>query len=356
MADGLTERAAVEAVLAEFCDPESGRNVLEAGQIHNLVLGDGHLRVTLGLTTHSAPLWQETGQQLQQMLCGRFADLSSVAVDVEVHERPPEKAGAMGLECKSTLVVGSGKGGVGKSTIAACLAYGLKNAGCRVGLMDADVYGPSLPHLLGVRTRPVIADNRLQPILVDGLRVMSMGLLVPSEEAVVWRGPMLHSAITQFLRDTNWGPLDYLIIDMPPGTGDVALSLSQLLPITGAVVVCTPQDLALLDAVKAIAMFRKVNISVLGLVENMSYFECPGCGARHAIFGRGGARARAEQLNVAFLGEVPINMQIRIRGDDGRTAGNLDDESSAPYLKALCHALVKRVVAERGRSTPLPSL
>jgi ATP-binding protein involved in chromosome partitioning len=296
----------------------------------------------------------ETVSVVLAALCARFG-----AIPTEGKETAgmAEKLGEMGLDCKNVVVVGSGKGGVGKSTIAACLAYGLKNAGCRVGLMDSDVYGPSLPHLLGVsQKRPVVADNRLQPILVDDLKVMSMGLLVPSEEAVVWRGPMLHSAITQFLRDTHWGQLDYLIIDMPPGTGDIALTLSQLLPITGAVVVCTPQDVALLDAVKAIAMFRKVNISVLGLVENMSYFACPSCGTRYDIFGSGGARARAEQLNVPFLGEVPINMQIRIRGDGGQTADNLDDESSAPYLKAVCDALVKRVGAERGRSAPLPSL
>ena len=176
------------------------------------------------------------------------------------------------------IAVGSGKGGVGKSTIAASIAYGLKNGGATVGLMDADVYGPSIPHLLGVNERPHLENNRLQPVMKDGLRVMSMGFLVPPGEAVVWRGPMLHGAITQFLRDTEWGPLDYLIIDMPPGTGDIALTLSQLLPLTGAVVVCTPQDVALLDAVKAIAMFRKVHIPLLGMVENMSYFICPDCG------------------------------------------------------------------------------
>ena len=191
-----------------------------------------------------------------------------------MHDRPAERIGEIGLAAKAVIAVGSGKGGVGKSTIAASLAYGLCKAGAKVGLMDADVYGPSIPHLIGVTADPT-GRRRIQPIEVDGLKVMSMGFVVPPGEAVVWRGPMLHGAITQFLRETAWGDLDYLIIDMPPGTGDIALTLSQLLPLSGAVVVCTPQDVALLDAVKAIAMFRKVNIPILGMVENMSDFLCP---------------------------------------------------------------------------------
>ena len=190
----------------------------------------------------------------------------------------------------------------------------------------------------------------------DGLRVMSMGFLVPPGEAVVWRGPMLHGAITQFLRDTEWGPLDYLIIDMPPGTGDIALTLSQLLPLTGAVVVCTPQDVALLDAVKAIAMFRKVNIPLLGMVENMSYFTCPECGKRSDIFGSGGARQRAAELDVPFLGEVPINIGIRLRGDAGETGGNFADEATAGYLREICQRLVRQISASHKAAPPLPSL
>ena len=185
---------------------------------------------------------------------------------------------------------------------------------------------------------------------------MRMGFLVPPGEAVVWRGPMLHGAITQFLRDTDWGDLDYLVIDMPPGTGDIALTLSQLLPLVGAVVVCTPQDVALLDAVKAIAMFRKVNIPLLGMVENMSYFICPDCGKRYDIFGSGGAQRRAAELDVPFLGEVPINIGIRERGDAGETSGNFTDATTSDFFQQICLRLVRQMTAGHKAQPPMPSL
>jgi ATP-binding protein involved in chromosome partitioning len=222
--------------------------------------------------------------------------------------------------------------------------------------MDADMYGPSIPHLLGVNERPTLVEGKLQPIVRDGLRVMSMGFLVPPGEAVVWRGPMLHGAITQFLRDTDWGDLDYLVIDMPPGTGDIALTLSQLLPLSGAVVVCTPQDVALLDAVKAIAMFRKVSIPLLGMVENMSYFICPDCGKRYNIFGSGGAQRRAAELDVPFLGEVPISIGIRERGDAGQTSGNFADTATADFFQQICLRLVRQMTAGHKAQPPMPSL
>jgi ATP-binding protein involved in chromosome partitioning len=223
--------------------------------------------------------------------------------------------------------------------------------------MDADVYGPSIPHLLGMGdAHPQAINRRLQPIEKDGLRVMSMGFIVPPGEAVVWRGPMLHGAITQFLRDTDWGDLDYLVIDMPPGTGDIALTLSQLLPLTGAVVVCTPQDVALLDASKAIAMFRKVNIPILGIVENMSYFVCPDTGKRYDIFGSGGAKRKAEEVEAPFLGEVPIQIPIRERGDAGETGGNFSDEASAWFLREICDNLVKNLAEQHCEEPVMPSL
>jgi ATP-binding protein involved in chromosome partitioning len=280
----------------------------------------------------------------------------SVSIELTEFARPPQKIGQIGLAAKTVVAVGSGKGGVGKSTIAAALALGLSRAGSKVGLMDADVYGPSIPHLLGVNRRPEVIENRIQPIEVSGLKVISMGFLVPPGEAVVWRGPMLHGAITQFLRDTAWGELDYLVIDLPPGTGDIALTLSQLLPLSGAVVVCTPQDVALLDAVKAVAMFRKVNIPILGMVENMSGFVCPDCGKRYDIFGSGGARRRAEELGIAFLGEVPINIQIRVLGDQGRTAENFDDPVAGKSLLSIAENLVRNLSRKPHEAAPLPVL
>jgi ATP-binding protein involved in chromosome partitioning len=282
--------------------------------------------------------------------------IEKVTVRRATLDRPPEPIGEIGLRVKSVIAVGSGKGGVGKSTIAASLALGMQRAGSKVGLMDADVYGPSIPHLLGVSQRPQVADNRIQPIDVNGMPVISMGFLVPPGEAVVWRGPMLHGAITQFLRDTEWGPLDYLVIDMPPGTGDIALTLSQLLPLTGAVVVCTPQDVALLDAVKAIAMFRKVNIPVLGMVENMSGFLCPDCGKRYDIFGSGGARQRAEELGVPFLGEVPINISIREFGDEGRAVAAFDDPQAGSYLEKIVYQLTKYLADSASVTPQMPKL
>ena len=352
MADVPVTREMVEKVLAELPDPETGRSLARMEQIRHIGIDGRGVEVTLGLTTWSGLLWEETRAEAERLLREKLPPGTDVRVRVVEFVRPPERIGEIGLTAKSVIAVGSGKGGVGKSTIAASLAYGLKNSGAAVGLMDADVYGPSIPHLLGVNERPHLENNRLQPIVKDGLRVMSMGFLVPPGEAVVWRGPMLHGAITQFLRDTDWGDLDYLIIDMPPGTGDIALTLSQMLPLTGAVVVCTPQDVALLDAVKAIAMFRKVNIPMLGMVENMSYFLCPDCGKRYDIFGTGGAERRAAELDVPFLGEVPINIGIRERGDAGNTAGNFGDEATAQLLpryllQASCGRSARRTKPSR---------
>lgn len=348
--------AALEAAVADFKDPETGRPAAKLGQLRDLRVDGASASLTLALTTHSAPLWQETQQSLHDLLKTRLPGLTEVRVNLAVHERPPMQIGQIGLTAKSVIAVGSGKGGVGKSTMAATIALGLQRAGAKVGLMDADVYGPSIPHLLGVDGKPAAADNKIMPIMAGPMPVMSMGFLVPPGEAVVWRGPMLHGAITQFLRDTAWGALDYLIIDMPPGTGDIALTLSQMLPLTGAVVVCTPQEVALLDAVKAIAMFRKVNIPVLGMVENMSGFICPDCGKKYEIFGSGGARRKAEELNVPFLGEVPLNMQIRLHGDEGLTATNFEDKIVGPYLTKIVTTLVRNAAQSAAIKPPMPSL
>ncbi|HTM52387.1 MAG TPA: Mrp/NBP35 family ATP-binding protein [Pirellulales bacterium] len=352
----LPDESAVREAIADFPDPETGRPLAETGQLGPLRVQADKIGVAIRLSSHSAVLKDEVRDEIIGRLRQRFPGVKGIEIEFLPFERRPEKIGQIGLAAKSVIAVGSGKGGVGKSTIAASLAFGLSRAGSSVGLMDADVYGPSIPHLLGVSRRPEVVEGRIQPVEAGGLKVMSMGFLVPPGEAVVWRGPMLHGAITQFLRDTAWGELDFLIIDMPPGTGDIALTLSQLLPLSGAVVVCTPQDVALLDAVKAVAMFRKVNIPLLGMVENMSGFVCPDCGKRYDIFGSGGARQRAAELGIAFLGDVPIQIGIRVAGDEGRTAGNFDDPQAAPYLSAICKNLVRNLARAREEAGVLPTL
>jgi ATP-binding protein involved in chromosome partitioning len=350
--------ADIEKALADFKDPETGLAILGQKQIRDVKVQNGAASLTLALSTHSAPLWKETQQRLTDFLRARLPDLTSASVNLAVHDRAPQKLGQVGLTAKSVIAVGSGKGGVGKSTIAASLALALKRAGSKVGLLDTDVYGPSIPHLLGLEGAPppAVVDGKVPPVLFDGMPVMSMGFLLPPGKAVVWRGPMLHSYVTQFLRDVAWGDLDYLIIDMPPGTGDIALSLSQVLPVTGSVIVCTPQQVALLDAERAISMFRTVNIPILGMVENMSGFICEKCGQRYDIFGSGGARQKAEELGVPFLGEVPLNMQIRTSGDAGDMLSNFDNPIVGPSLEKIASTLVRNLAQTAAASPPMMQL
>ena len=277
----------------------------------------------------------------------------------------PEKAaphahgpahGAAGIPGVAAIIaVASGKGGVGKSTVAINLALALHDLGLKVGVLDADIYGPSLPKLLAIRERPeVISGTRLRPIVRHGMPVMSIGFLVEEETPMIWRGPMVMSALTQMLREVEWGTLDVMVVDMPPGTGDAQLTMAQQVPLKGAVIVSTPQDLALIDARRGIAMFRRVNVPVLGIVENMSTFICPQCGARSDIFGHGGARPEAERLGVPFLGEVPLAIEIREKSDAGAPV-----VASAP---AGVHARHFRDIAARVRdglgvaSRPAPKI
>ena len=228
----------------------------------------------------------------------------------------PSPIGVPGVE--AIIAVASGKGGVGKSTTAVNLALGLRDLGLKVGILDADIYGPSLPKLLAIKERPqTLGGTRLKPITRYGLTVMSIGFLIDEETPMIWRGPMVISALTQMLREVEWGALDVMVVDMPPGTGDAQLTMAQQVPLKGAVIVSTPQDLALIDARRGIAMFRRVNVPVLGIIENMSYFLCPQCGTRSDIFSHGGARHEAERLGVPFLGEVPLHMDIREKSDAG---------------------------------------
>ncbi|HTO61885.1 MAG TPA: Mrp/NBP35 family ATP-binding protein [Bradyrhizobium sp.] len=242
---------------------------------------------------------------------------------VSAHRPPQSPTSPMSRQAEipgvaAVIAVASGKGGVGKSTTAVNLALGLRDLGLRVGLLDADIYGPSIPRLTGLHEKPELTDERkMIPLQRFGLSIMSIGFLVEEDTAMIWRGPMVMSAINQMLRDVAWGTLDVLVVDMPPGTGDAQLTLAQNVPLKGAVIVSTPQDLSLIDARRGLAMFRKVNVPVLGIVENMSYFQCPHCGSRSDIFGHGGARHEAERLGVPFLGEIPLHMAIRETSDSG---------------------------------------
>ncbi len=266
---------------------------------------------------------------------------------VSAHKPPQSPNSPMAKQAEipgvaAVIAVASGKGGVGKSTTALNLALGLRDLGLRVGLLDADIYGPSVPRLTGIREKPQLNDDRkMIPIVRFGLAIMSIGFLVEEETAMIWRGPMVMSAITQMLRDVAWGTLDVLVVDMPPGTGDAQLTLAQNVPLKGAIIVSTPQDLSLIDARRGLAMFKKVNVPVLGIVENMSYFQCPHCGTKSDIFGHGGARHEAERLAVPFLGEIPLHMAIRATSDSGTPV--VESEPDGP------HAAIYRAIGAKVR-------
>ncbi|HRP80002.1 MAG TPA: iron-sulfur cluster carrier protein ApbC [Aquamicrobium sp.] len=261
--------------------------------------------------------------------------------------RQPAKRGVPGVE--AIIAVASGKGGVGKSTTAVNLALGLAAEGLKVGILDADIYGPSMPRLLGIKGRPETVDGKvLKPMEKYGLKAMSIGFLVDEETPMIWRGPMVISALTQMLREVQWGALDVLVVDMPPGTGDAQLTMAQQVPLAGAVIVSTPQDLALIDARKGLNMFRKVDVPLLGIVENMSYFIAPDTGARYDIFGHGGARREAERLGVPFLGEVPLTMDVRETSDAGTpVVVSAPDGAQAQAYRAIAAKVQERIAAEQ---------
>jgi ATP-binding protein involved in chromosome partitioning len=310
-------------------------------QIETILVQEGHILVTLVIHADEAKRYEtirrNMTEKLQALPRVQSAKIILTAQRDASTERElvpaPMKTGhtaiknlstaarAFAPEVKHIIAVASGKGGVGKSTVSVNLAVSLAQAGLRVGLLDADIYGPSAPLLLGVQgQKPVQEDDYLLPLEVHGIKMMSMGLLTQSDMPLIWRGPMVQSAIQQLLRDVKWGALDILILDMPPGTGDAQLTVAQKVPLKGAVIVSTPQDIALLDAVKGIEMFRKVNVPILGLVENMSQFCCPSCGTMSPIFGHGGAQQKAETLGVPFLGALPLIADIRHHSDAGTPA------------------------------------
>ncbi|HLH96051.1 MAG TPA: iron-sulfur cluster carrier protein ApbC [Xanthobacteraceae bacterium] len=324
--------------LARVTGPD-GVALPASGKLSEVLVTDGKVFFSITVDAAAVPAWERVRDQAEaaaRAVPGVQSALVALTAERNATERSPaarpaqtpraaaapgprgapSPIGVPGVE--AIIAVASGKGGVGKSTTAVNLALGLRDLGLKVGILDADIYGPSLPKLLAIREKPQTAGGtRLKPIIRHGLTAMSIGFLIEEETPMIWRGPMVISALTQMLREVDWGELDVMVVDMPPGTGDAQLTMAQQVPLKGAVIVSTPQDLALVDARRGIAMFRRVNVPVLGIIENMSYFLCPHCGTRSDIFAHGGARHEAERLSVPFLGEVPLHMDIREKSDAG---------------------------------------
>jgi ATP-binding protein involved in chromosome partitioning len=306
--------------LATVQDPDLHRDLVSLGMIEELAVADGRVSFTLVLTTAACPVRGELEDQCRAAVATvpgvREVVLNTISRMRKPKDPTADRKALPGVA--QVIAIGAGKGGVGKSTVAANLAVALAATGARVGLLDGDIYGPNLPRMLGVHRQPSQRDGKILPLEAWGLRFMSMGLLVEQGEAVVWRGPMLHGAIKSFLHDVDWGELDYLLVDLPPGTGDVQLSLIQQTFVAGAVVVTTPSTVSIEDAVKAVAMFGKLSVPVLGVIENMSYFVCPECHTRHDIFNTGAGEARALAMGLTFLGAVPLHPDVRAAGDEGK--------------------------------------
>jgi ATP-binding protein involved in chromosome partitioning len=318
------------AVLAAVQDPDLHKDIVSLGFVKDVEIRGGEVDFTIELTTPACPVKDDLKAQAESRVRAIPGVTQARArMTANVRARAPfAREPIPGI--RNVLTVGAGKGGVGKSTTAVNIALALRLKGARVGLLDGDVYGPNVPQMLGIRTPPdVTEDKKLVPPEAHGLKVVSMGMLVPPDQAVIWRGPMLHSAMQQFMREVVWGELDYLVVDLPPGTGDVSLSMAQSVPVAGAVLVTTPQGVSISDVRKAVAMYRQLNIPILGVVENMSYFVCGHCQERTEIFGHGGGAAMAAELGIPFLGEIPIDTRLREGGDDGRPIVGLAPDAPA---------------------------
>jgi ATP-binding protein involved in chromosome partitioning len=361
-----------EQVLAALDGVKSpdGVPLPKSGTLSEVVAGDGKVFFSITVDAGAVKAWEPVRQRAEDAVRA-LAGVQSALVALTAERKagaPSPRPGAAPAGARATpraesvqgipgvgaiIAVASGKGGVGKSTTAVNLALGLSALGLKVGILDADIYGPSLPKLLAIKERPqTLGGTRLKPITRYGLTVMSIGFLIDEETPMIWRGPMVISALTQMLREVEWGTLDIMVVDMPPGTGDAQLTMAQQVPLKGAVIVSTPQDLALIDARRGISMFKRVNVPVLGIVENMSYFECPECGTRSDIFGHGGARREAARHGVPFLGEVPLHMTIREKSDAGLpvVATEPDGPHAAAYRSIA--AAVRDQLQAGGRAAP----
>jgi ATP-binding protein involved in chromosome partitioning len=360
--------AAVLETLKGIVDPDHGKDIITLGRVSGLVVRGSNVGFTIEVEAERGPALEPLRKAAEDAVMALPGVTSVTAVLTAERAAPPAgpaqsaPQAPQGSQAPRPLVPGvthiiavaSGKGGVGKSTVAANLALALKADGLRVGVLDADIYGPSMPRMLGIYGQPQSRDGKiLEPMENYGLKVMSIGFLIKEDTPMIWRGPMVIGALEQMMRDVNWGELDVLVVDMPPGTGDAQLTLAQRVPLAGVVIVSTPQDIALLDARKGLAMFRKVNVPVLGIVENMSTFICPNCGHESQIFAHGGARACAEELKVPFLGEIPLNMEIRETSDSGApvTVSAPESENAARFreiARAVRNALERAGQAKDG--------
>ena len=309
-------------------DPDLHKDIVTLNMVREMTYEKGTAAFQLVLTTPACPMKEHLENECRKALMA-VPGVQAVEIDTrsEVAKRMSPESAEFLTDVKNVLFVGSGKGGVGKSTTAVNMAIALAQTGATVGLLDADVYGPNIPMMMGSEAQLRGAGSKVIPAEAYGITLMSAGFVIKPEQAMIWRGPIVHRLLTQFLSDVHWGERDYLVVDLPPGTGDAPLSLAQSIPGAGAVIVCTPQDVALADARKAIGMFQQLRVPILGIVENMSYFLCPRCDERTEIFSHGGARQAAEAMGVPFLGEVPLNVAIREGGDNGRPITAIDPDS-----------------------------
>jgi ATP-binding protein involved in chromosome partitioning len=368
----VTQQAVLDA-LRGVSDPEQQRDIVSLGLVRDLTIAESEVTFTLAFTGQS-PASKATLHSTASRVVGQIPGVSKVQVKMggAPGARPqgaahghahgphqsagPQQSAAFIPEVKHTIAVSSGKGGVGKSTVSVNLAVALRQSGAAVGIIDADVYGPDIPLMLGSRGRPGMFENRIIPVEVHGLKMMSIGLLVNDREPLVWRGPMIHSFIQQMLKDVAWGALDHLVFDMPPGTGDAQLSLSQVIPLSGVVMVTTPQEVALLDVRKAIGMFQKLNVPILGIVENMSYFVAPDTGKRYAIFGEGGGQRLVAEYSVPLLAQIPLDPETRLGGDEGTPITLRRPESAQAKTFRELAVAVRRRLDELAALRPLPKI
>ncbi len=353
----ISEQDVLEA-LRPIIDPDFGKSIVDLGFVKNVAIDGGRVAFAIELTTPACPVKEEFQKAARERVSA-IAGVDQVDVSMTSQTRGSGRSGETPETknllpgVKNTIAVASGKGGVGKSTTATNLALALRETGASVGLLDADVYGPSLPLLLGVQGRPHSENKVIDPLEAYGLKVMSIGFFVDDNSPVIWRGPMVHGLIRQFLADVDWGELDYLIIDLPPGTGDAALTLTQQAPLSGAVIVTTANDLSLIDARKGLKMFEKVNVPVLGIVENMSYFTPPELpDRRYYIFGEGGGKRTAAELGVEFLGEIPIDPRVVEGGDKGKPIiSYAPDSDAAGAFREIAGTIARRLAVLASDST-----